>query len=221
MYAVQAQISVKDMFVAGIIPGIILVIALAIMGIIHTLRHHPQRGKQIEKNDIERLKSLKNAAGDLALPVIILLLYFGGITTLVETGAVAVVYSIVLEVVIYRKLKLTELAQIIKKTAPVIGGVLMIVAMAKGLSYFIVDAEVPMLLTDFFSNHVSSPINVSFITKRGTPNYRLPYGYFLCYHGCGSLNYSLGGNVRDKSSTTWDYFFGKPTTWLSYPSRGA
>ena len=158
MYAVQAQISVKDMFVAGIIPGIILVIALAIMGIIHTLRHHPQRGKQIEKNDIERLKSLKNAAGDLALPVIILLLYFGGITTLVETGAVAVVYSIVLEVVIYRKLKLTELAQIIKKTAPVIGGVLMIVAMAKGLSYFIVDAEVPMLLTDFFSNHVSSPL---------------------------------------------------------------
>ena len=163
MYSIQAKISIKEMFLGGIIPGVILVAALSIMGIFHSHRY-----KKLAKADTTgtakeqplpgKLESLKKASGDLALPVIILLLYFGGITTLVETGAVAVVYSIILEVFIYRKLKLKELGRIIKKAIPVIGGVLMIIATAKGLSYFIVDAEVPMYLRDFFSAHVRSPL---------------------------------------------------------------
>jgi tripartite ATP-independent transporter DctM subunit len=162
MYSIQAQISIKDMFLGGIVPGVILVIALSVMGIIHSSRN--RKYMLIERKEIEeiqlpgKLTSLRKASGDLGLPVIILVLYFGGITTLVETGAVAVVYSMILEVFIYRTLKLKHLTVIIKKAAPVIGGVLMIIAMAKGLSYFIVDAEVPMMLTEFFSNHVQSPL---------------------------------------------------------------
>ena len=163
MYGIQAKISIKEMFLGGIIPGIVLVAALSIMGFFHSRRSRKAadsavRTAKTSENDPGKKESLRKAAGDLALPVIILVLYFGGITTLVETGAVAVVYSIILEVFIYRKLKLKELAGIIRKAVPVTGGVLMIIAMAKGLSYFIVDAEIPMLLTDFFSNHVHSPI---------------------------------------------------------------
>ncbi len=165
MYSIQAKISIMDMFLGGIIPGLVLVIALSVMGIVHSYRRRNreefQNSAANEPSDdyrTGRLGAVKRAAGDLALPVIILLLYFGGITTLVETGAVAVVYSIILEVFIYRKLKLKDLGRIMEKTLPVIGGVLMIIAMAKGLSYFIVDAEVPMMLTDFFSAHVESPL---------------------------------------------------------------
>lgn len=159
MYSIQAKISIKEMFLGGIIPGIILVAALSVMGIIHArkIRRTGNRDLNMEQPPA-KLQSLRRASGDLFLPVVILVLYFGGITTLVETGAVAVVYSIVLEVVIYRKLKLKDLSRIIRKAVPVIGGVLMIIAMAKGLSYFIVDAEVPMMLTDFFSTHIQSPL---------------------------------------------------------------
>ncbi len=163
MYSIQAKISIMDMFLGGIIPGIIFVIALSFMGIIHSrkIRKSPsqlENGRYKEDQVPGKAEALRRASADIALPIIILLLYFGGITTLVETGAVAVIYSIIIEIVIYRNLKLKELNRIIGKALPVIGGVLMIIAMAKGLSYFIVDAEVPMILTDFFSDHIESPL---------------------------------------------------------------
>ena len=160
MYSIQAKISIMDMFLGGIIPGVVLIAALSVMGVLHS-RSARKAGRHAETPDgstISKKDALRRASGDLALPVIILVLYFGGITTLVETGAVAVVYSILIEVVIYKKLKFSDLSRIIRKAVPVIGGVLMIIAMAKGLSYFIVDAEIPMLLTDFFSAHVASPL---------------------------------------------------------------
>ena len=161
MYSIQAQISIRDMFLGGIVPGLALVAALSLMGVFHSRRNRKKSPGNIVPESVsmrDRALALRTSLGDILLPVIILLLYFGGITTLVETGAVAVIYSLFIETVIYRDLKLKDLSRIVKKAIPVIGGVLMIIAMAKGLSYFIVDAEVPMFLTDFFSSHVSSPL---------------------------------------------------------------
>ena len=162
MYSIQAKISIRDMFLGGIVPGLVLVAALSVMGVLHSRKNRKDPTVDTGHTDSlpfsDKLATLKKTSGDLALPVIILLLYFGGITTLVETGAVAVIYSLFIEIVIYKDLRLKDLSRIIKKAIPVIGGVLMIIAMAKGLSYFIVDAEVPMYLTAFFSEHVSSPL---------------------------------------------------------------
>jgi len=161
MYSIQAKISIKEMFLGGIVPGFVFMAALSAMGVFHAVRNRKKNPQHFNNENEEmpgKLSTLAKTSGDLALPVIILMLYFGGVTTLVETGAVAVIYSIIIEMFIYRDLKLKDLAKIIKKAVPVIGGVLMIIATAKGLSYFIVDAEVPMMLTDFFSNHVSSPL---------------------------------------------------------------
>ncbi len=161
MYSIQAKISIKEMFLGGIVPGLVFVTALSAMGVFHAVRNRKKNPHHFNDDPEKmpgKLSSLRKTMGDLLLPVIILLLYFGGITTLVETGAVAVVYSLIIEMFIYRDLRLKDLAKIIKKAVPVIGGVLMIIATAKGLSYFIVDAEVPMMLTAFFSNHVSSPL---------------------------------------------------------------
>lgn len=154
MYGVTAQISIKEMFLAGIIPGFILVLALSLMGVRHALK----RGWEPEPFDPKELAAaLRAALGDLLLPVVILVLYFGGVTTLVETGAVAVVYSLLMEVVIRREIRGRELGRLFARSLPVIGGVLIILAMAKGLSYYIVDAQVPLYLTAFFRENVTSP----------------------------------------------------------------
>ncbi len=160
MYAVIAQISVKDMFLGGLIPGTLLIAGLSIMGIIHNYRRKKLglEKKPERKKGMSLGKAFKNSLGDLLLPVIILLLYFGGITTLVETGAAAVVYVLILEVLIFRELKWKDMKNIIGRSMPVIGGVLIILAMAKGLSYFIVDAELPAMLTNFLRTRVSSPL---------------------------------------------------------------
>lgn len=153
LYGVMAQISIKDMFIGGIIPGTIMVLALSLMGV----RHAVKSGiKPIPFNLKDALFSIKEAFGEIMLPVIILLGYFGGITTIVETSAIAVLYSIILTVFIQRDLKIRELGSVILKCMPIIGGVLVILAMAKGLSYYIVDAEVPMKLTAWAQVHISS-----------------------------------------------------------------
>ena len=167
MYAVTAQISVKDMFLAGLIPGLLLAAGLSAAGVLHNRKQRRQSipvspeiaSERKESGEaISLTKALRNASGDILLPVIILVLYFGGITTLVETGAVAVLWVLILEVVIQKELKVKDLALVVKRAAPVIGGVLIILAMARGLSYYIVDAGVPSLLTGFFSERVSSPL---------------------------------------------------------------
>ncbi len=153
LYGVMAQISIKDMFIGGIIPGAIMVLALSLMGVRHAVKNGI---KPIPFNLKDALLSVKEASGEVMLPVIILLGYFGGITTIVETSAIAVLYSIILVLFIHKDLKFKELGTVILKCMPIIGGVLVILAMSKGLSYYIVDAEVPMKLTAMAEAHISS-----------------------------------------------------------------
>ena len=153
MYGVTAQISIKDMFIGGILPGAIMVIALSSLGVITAVRRKTERIKFSTKNVIA---AIKESIWVVLLPVVILLLYFGGITTLVETGAVAVIYCLIIEIVIHRDLKLKDLPMVFKKCVPIIGGVLVILAFAKGFSYYIVDMEVPMQLTAWVQEHIHS-----------------------------------------------------------------
>lgn len=154
MYAVMAQISVKEMFLGGLIPGSILVLALAVMGVIASF--HKKRKTTFNPSDI--LPALKDSIGELFLPILILTGYFGGYFTLVETGAVSVVYCLILEGLIHRDLKKDDLTNIMQKSLPIIGGILMILAVSKGLSYYLVDAEVPMALTSFVRDSIQSKI---------------------------------------------------------------
>ena len=156
MYAVMAQISVKEMFVGGLLPGFILVIALSVMGVIASSKKHKKGEARIDFSDF--LPALKDAAGELLLPVLILGGYFGGFFTLVETGAVSVVYSLLLEGLWHKDIKKDDLGRIMNKSLPIIGGILMILAVSKGLSYYLVDAEIPMALTSFVREHIHSRI---------------------------------------------------------------
>lgn len=144
IYGVTAQVSIKDMFVGGVFPGIIMVLVMAVFGILFARRHQVPRERFALK---EALAATRAAFWEILLPVIIVWGYFGGITTLVESGAVAVIYSLIVEVFIHRDIKPRDLSAVMLKCMPIIGGVLAILALAKGLSYYIVDAEIPMQLT--------------------------------------------------------------------------
>ena len=152
MYGVTAQISILDMFLGGLLPGILLVLALSGMGVFRALRN---KGERVSFNFREFISATKGAAGDLFLPVVLLASYFTGLTNIVETAALSVVYVLVL-ILVTGELNLELISRVLRRGVPVIGGILVILAMAKGLSYYIVDAQVPMMLTEFFRNHVSS-----------------------------------------------------------------
>ena len=101
--------------------------------------------------------ALRRAGWEAALPVIILVLLFGGITNLVETAAVAVVYLLVVQMFIHRDLRPRDLPRLFAKAAPIIGGILIILGLAKALSFAIVDAQVPQALVQWFADRVRSP----------------------------------------------------------------
>jgi len=153
IYGVTAQISIKQMFVGGIVPGLLMITAVILYSIYYAKKNNVEKEPFHLK---EAFLALKESMWEILLPFIILISYFGGFTTLVESAGIAVIYSLMVEVVIKRDLKWKDLTRVFLKSIPIIGGVLIILACAKGLSYFIVDAEIPMKLTEWVKMNISS-----------------------------------------------------------------
>jgi tripartite ATP-independent transporter DctM subunit len=153
IYGVAAQISIKDMFIGGIIPGIVMVLVLVIFSMVYVIKNPALKETFRLK---ETLSALREAVWEILLPILIVVGYFGGFTTLVESSAIAVLYTVIAEVFIHKDLKLGELPRVVLKSVPIIGGVLIILAMAKGLSYYMVDAEIPMQLAAWMKANVGS-----------------------------------------------------------------
>jgi len=149
LYGVQAQINIKHMFAGGIIPSIIMIGVLGAYAVI--------KGAKIpsETKNTFNLKELgstfRGALPELLLPVFIVALYFTGQATLIETGVVAVIYMLIVNMVIHKDITYKTLPQVLLKASPIAGSVLIILAAAKGLSYFIIDAEIPLKLTESIS----------------------------------------------------------------------
>ncbi|UCG00211.1 MAG: TRAP transporter large permease subunit [Spirochaetaceae bacterium] len=153
LYGVIAQINIKHMFVGGIIPGLLMVLTICGIGVFTAVTH---KVKPVPFQIKEAALAIKDSFWEILLPVIILLGYFGGLFTLVETGAVAVIYALIIEVGIHRDLSFKDLPRVMLKCIPIVGGVLIILAAAKGLSYYLVDAEVPMRLSAWVQANISS-----------------------------------------------------------------
>ena len=154
LYGVVSMTNIKHMFVGGILPGAFMVLSIAAIGVWRARRDKVPR---IAFNPREALPALLNALGEILLPVLILVLFLKGITTLVETGAVGVIYAIVLEVVVHRDLKIRQLPAVFLKSVVILGGILIILATASGFSYYIVDAQIPVALAQWLRAHVVSP----------------------------------------------------------------
>lgn len=145
MYGVMAQQNIMHMFIAGFLPGVLMLITFVLVGVRYSIKEKtPLQPFQLKP----ALVSLKHAMWEILLPVIILVGYFSGIFTLVETSAVAAAYALAVGLFIHKDIKVADLGKILRKCLVLIGGVLIILASAKGLSYYIVDTELPLKLVE-------------------------------------------------------------------------
>jgi len=113
-------------------------------------------GEKIAFNLKTTAKNFGVSSGEIILPILILFLFFNGIVVIVETGAIAILYLSALILLIHRDFSFKDFPKIIIKAAPIAGSVLIILAMAKGLSFYIVYAELPELLTEWGKEHIHS-----------------------------------------------------------------
>jgi tripartite ATP-independent transporter DctM subunit len=154
LYGVVSMTNIKQMFVAGILPGFFLILSLTGLGVWRALRDRIPRTRPSVR---EAAPAFALSFGEIALPFLILALFLLGITTLVETGAVAVLYALVLEVFIHRDIKIRQIPAVFFKSVVILGGILTILANANALSYYIVDAEIPSQLTHWLRAYIHSP----------------------------------------------------------------
>jgi C4-dicarboxylate transporter, DctM subunit len=155
IYGVTAQTNIKDMFLGGLLPGLVLVLSVVAIGIVTSVRgkvpRHPLQVRQA-------IAAFGESFWELLLPILVFGLYFGGITNLQESAAAALVYVWVVETFIKRDLKLRDLPRVVSKCVPIVGGVLIILALANGLSYYIIDAQIPMRLSAWVEAAISSKV---------------------------------------------------------------
>lgn len=153
LYGIIAQSSVDKLFAAGILPGLLMVVVLSGYGLIQS------RGSRIplQKFDLKQLGvAVRESVWELPLPFIVLGGIYSGIFAVSEAAAVTAFYVLVVEVFIYREVKIKDLPAIIRKSMTLVGGILIILGMSLASTNYLIDQEVPTRLFDFVKLHISS-----------------------------------------------------------------
>ena len=154
LYALVAKLPIEDMFLAGLIPGLLMVALVAIWGV----RLAPKAQSMPRRFDWREARAaLLDAKWELFLPVVAFAALFGGFATPVEAAALTAVYAFLVEVVVYRDLELRrDVPRVMAQCGLLVGGVLLILGVALGFTNFLIDAQIPERLVDWVSRVTDS-----------------------------------------------------------------
>ena len=156
LYGVVAHVPIDDMFVSGALPGVVLVGLLVLMGILHARKRGVQRTPFTLP---EAGRALWAAKWEAAMPVLVLTAIFGGFLTIFEAAACTALYAFVSEVVVHKDLaSWPKLKHVFVSCGTLMGGVLIILGLALGLTNYLVDAEVPMTVSAWVGEHVANKL---------------------------------------------------------------
>ncbi len=151
----EQTISVRQAFVAGILPTLLMIGALYLWGMWVTRKQPVPRTPFSGK---ELLAALRDAIWEIPLPFIVLGGIFGGVFAVSEAAAVTAFYLIIVEVFIHREVSLKQLPEVARESMTMIGGILLILASALAMTNYLVDAEVPSHLFDWIKLHVDNKL---------------------------------------------------------------
>lgn len=172
IFGTTAGVSVGDLFIAGIIPGIF--VGLFLMGaayIISKKRGYSGTGQSLNMKAI--LVAFRKAVHAIMVPVIVLGGIYGGMTTPTEAGVIAVVYSFIVEGLIIRTLSWGNVWDILRRTALTTASIFLVVATATALGQILMFYNVPDTMVNFLmgiseSKFVLLPIIIIFLLFMGT-----------------------------------------------------
>ncbi len=156
LYGIVSGTSIDELFLAGIVPGLVLLLMLFIYSYLTSRSWHKPTHAFSSR---ELLNAAKETKWDIFLPILVITGIFGGFVTVAEAAAVTASYALFIETVIYKELKLrADLSRILIDTAKLIGSILIILGVAMGLTNLLIDSQLPMRLLDAIENHISSPL---------------------------------------------------------------
>ena len=156
VYASITNVSVAELFLGSVLPGIILAVALIAYGLYYGHKHNLPAH---EKPNLRKIgASVRKGIWALLMPIIILGGIFGGIFTPTEASAVAVVYSLIISLFVYKDMSFKELPQVFVEGAVSTATIMVMVGLSSASSYVITTSGLPQQLVSFFSSITNSPV---------------------------------------------------------------
>ncbi len=156
LYSVVSNTPADQLFIAGMAPGMLLLILVAIYGISVGLKSGIER-QPFKWRDV--LAAGRIAKWDLSIPAAMAVLFGAGLASLLETSAFACAYTIVIACLIHRDLDpIKQLPATLVRAAALVGAVLIILSCAMGLTSYLVDAQIPDKLLQIVRDRIHSPL---------------------------------------------------------------
>jgi tripartite ATP-independent transporter DctM subunit len=153
IYAIVAKVRIDQLFIAGILPGILLVVMLSTFSVYKSvLNQVPKTRFQIG----EVFKAFKEAIWEIPMPFIVLGGIYSGYFAVSEAAAIIATYVLFIEVIVYRDIKWRALPGIMSKSMVLVGTILIILGAAMGLTNYLIDEMIPMRMLNFFKTHIES-----------------------------------------------------------------
>ncbi len=164
IYAMAAEVSVTDMFMAGFFPGIIMALALMVANTVYAFFTHTDIATKEDKFSIKEVgKTFWEAKWALLTPVIILGGIYSGIFTATECAVIATIYAFIVGKFIYKELSWKDTAKALAKTCKTVGGILIIVAMAIALGKLLTISQTTNLIQEFILSRTQNPTIIMLI----------------------------------------------------------
>jgi len=156
LYGIVAGVSIDKLFLAGMVPGLLLMLILGIYCLYACRRSAAQR-QQFSLRTLAA--AFREGIWDVLLPIGVLVGIFGGYVTISEASACTAAYVLLLECVIHRDLSLTRhLPGLLRDSAILVGSILIILSVAMGLTNLLIDAQIPMKLLGWMETHIDSKL---------------------------------------------------------------
>lgn len=153
IYGIVAEVPIDSLFVAGVVPGVLMMIALAAF----CLWSNRENRRPISEFSWREVgQALRAAIWELPLPVVVLGGIYSGFFAVSEAAAVTVMYVLVTELLIYREVPLRRLPEIIRNSMVLVGGILLILGISLASTNYMIDAQVPQQLIAIVTHYISS-----------------------------------------------------------------
>jgi tripartite ATP-independent transporter DctM subunit len=156
LYGFYANQPFERLFLAGLVPGVLLVVVVAAWAAIHGALRGATRTKFETR---EAVAAIRHAKWELGLPVVVLGSIVSGWATLIEAAAITVAYAFVVECLVHRALHVSrDVPRVTVECATMVGGFMIILSVALGFTNYLIIAETPTKVLSWVQGHVESPI---------------------------------------------------------------
>jgi len=158
LYGIIAEQSIDDLFVAGILPGLLMIFLLSL----YCIREGRVVRSRLTRHPFDRreiVAALRESMWEIPLPIIVLGGVYSGFFAVSEAAAVTVVYVFIVEVLINRDIPLRRLPGVMRDSMILVGGILIILGVSLASTNYMIDEQVPMRLFEWVTSHISSKLS--------------------------------------------------------------